>query len=749
MKTLFHRKIRLAAPLILSTAFIVNIGAVHAAALEEIVVTATKRSQSLQDVPLSITALSSKDLEVAGTEELLDFAVKIPNLAVSYEADGRFDSSSPALRGIFGENTTGVYFDETRVNASLLPRVVNLERIEVLRGPQGSLYGARSMGGTIRYITKRPDLNESSGSVNVKLASVTDGDLNQNVDAFFNVPVIQDQFAIGVSAYYGSNSGVQDRVHQPGRNTPAFARNEDVDDEDYYGGSIVGNIKISDTLSFIPKIVAQKIDSDGLPFADNDPESVTQVRFFDSEEPGTDEWVVASGTFEWEVANGTVTSTTSYYNRETDESEEEHTFLDFLYNNVIGIPVDPFESVLSTTSDYESFIQETRYSSDFDGPLQFTAGFYYEDLEHVLTYPPALQPGINAALNAVVGGPANIVPGDLIFSTFNVEQTEEVAVFGELTYEINDQLTLTVGGRYYDTSVDQRIDSDGFANGGPSSVDDSQSENGFNPKFALGYAYSEDTNLYATVARGFRIGGVNGNVPASLCGAELAGLGLDPSNATTFDSDELTSYELGVKTSLANDSVTVNAAAFFIDWEDIQQLNRLACGFQFVDNAGQAESKGFELEVTAAPSENLLLAFGAGYTNAEITETGNVAGVTVGDKIQGVPDWTLNASLEYDFDFNATWAGLFRADANYYGDSFSSNNESSAQTQRLRESWSTANLRLSAISDKYEFTLFIKNLADERANLADSRSIAAETPGRQRLVTSRPRTIGIEARLRF
>jgi len=200
---------------------------------------------------------------------------------------------------------------------------------------------------------------------------------------------------------------------------------------------------------------------------------------------------------------------------------------------------------------------------------------------------------------------------------------------------------------------------------------------------------------------------------------------------------------------LLNNTVSVNAATFFIDWTDIQQINRLACGFQFSDNAGEAESKGFELEISATPTDNLVVSLGVGYTDAKITDTGGVAGVTKGDKIQGVPDWTVNGSAAYHFDVNDTWNGIVRADVNYYGDSFSSNNESSAANQRLREAWNAVNLRATLVSDKYEITLFADNVTDERANLADNRSIAAETPGRQRLVTNRPRTIGLEGRMRF
>lgn len=743
------------------------------AQLEEIIVTATKRAESVQDTAMSITALTSSDLDSMGAESLLDFSVRVPNLAMAYEADGRFDSSSPSIRGVFGRNTTGFYIDDTQVTASLLPRVVDLERIEVLRGPQGSLYGARSMGGTIRMITKQPSLTETEGSLKVGLSSVTDGDLNNSIDGSYSFPV-SDNFGLRLSGYYGQTSGIQDRVYQATRtdvtngvtvpNTaPAFATNENVDDETYWGFQAIGLWQINDELTFIPKFMTQRVDADGLPFADNTPENTTQLRFFDSEEPGTDEWSILSGTFKWDQFDGEFTSTTSYYDRTTDESEEEHSFLNFLYDVVIGLPIDPLESVLSTVEKYESITHETRFTSDYEGAVQFTAGVYYQDLELDHEYPPALQVGVNDALNVAAGGPADIVPGDLIFVTKSLTQTEEIAFFGEVSVQITDEFSITAGGRYYDTNVDVLGDSDGFANSGVSTIEardengnplsprqpSNQNESGFNPRVLAEYTPSDELNLFVSASKGFRIGGVNGNVPVGLCGPELIDLGIEPSNATSYDSDELWSYEIGAKTNLADNRYSINASLFFIDWQDIQQLNRLACGFQLTVNAGEAESKGFEVELNAAPTDNLTLTLGVGYTDAQITDAGGVAGVSNGDKIQGVPDWTFTGSAEYSFDINREWQGSWRVDANHYGDSFSSNNESSAANQRLREAWSAVNGRLTARNEKYEVTLFADNLTDERANLADSRSIAAETPGRQRLVTNRPRTYGVEAKMRF
>ena len=736
--------------------------------LEEVIVTATRRAESLQDVGMAITAITDQELERMGAVNLIDFAVRVPNLAMAYEADGRFDSSSPSLRGIFGKNTTGFYFDDTPVNASMLPRVVDVERIEVLRGPQGSLWGAKSMGGTIRMITKQPTLNESESTAHATLSSVKEGDLNWNFDGAFNIPVVEDKFALRVNAYYGSNSGVFDREYLPTwvdsfgttrvNPGPSFETNENVDDEKYWGGQIAGKIMLNDALSLDLRVMGQKVEADGLPFADIFPDNTTEMRFYDTEEPGSDKWYIASGTFRWTVDAGTLVSTTSWYERETNEFEEELTFLHFLLDQVIGIPIDPIESRINTIENYQSFAHETRFSTDFDGDFQFTAGIFYQDAEWDHFYPRAVQTGLAAAIDAFTEFPGLgqncefgfcLTDDDLIFTDRTLTKTEEKAIFGELTYQFNDRWSITAGGRWYDTSVSAVDAADGFANGGPSSFDESQSESGFNPKVLVQADVNDDWNLYGSASKGFRIGGVNGNVPIGLCGPELDGLGIDPSNATTYDSDSLWSYELGFKSSLAGNRVSLNGAVFMIDWSDVQQLNRLACGFQFTQNAGQAESTGFELELQAALVEGLTLTAAVGYTDAEITDDGGVAGVAVGDKVQGVPDWTFTGSAQYTWPVSNGWEGLVRGDVNYYGDSFSANNEGIGANARLRENWTALNLRAGMVNEKWEIILFVNNATDERASLADSRSIAAEAPARQRLVVSRPRTIGIEGRVRF
>ncbi|PHS42399.1 MAG: TonB-dependent receptor [Robiginitomaculum sp.] len=735
------------------------------AQIDEIIVTATKKDESLQEVGMAVTAVQAQTLERMGAVSFADFAVRVPNLGFGNESDGRFNANSPSIRGVFGDNTTGFYIDDTPMPASIQPRVIDVERVEVLRGPQGSLYGARSMGGTIRLITKQPDLNAESvsGDLHATLSTVKEGDMNWSVDGSIDVPMVKDKLAARVTAYYGQNSGIFDReyiptyvnpvtnavVNNPG---PAFPLNENVDDERYFGFQVVAKARLNENLTFTPKLMYQKTEADGLPFADISPGNFTERRFFDSEEPGSDRWWLGSGTFNWDVAGGSVVSTTSYFDRFIAEKEEETHFLHFLYGVVIGLPIDPLESVLDENERFKSFVHETRYSSNFDGKFNFTAGIYYQRNKNRLRYdPPALQVGVNAALNVAAGGPANIVPGDLIFETDNRFDTTEYAVFGEFTYDFSDMISVTAGGRFYDTTTDFAVTSDGFANGGPSQFSGVQKENGFNPKILVQARPSEDLNLYASASQGFRIGGVNGNVPAGpgeLCEADVNALGVTP--PAGFDSDTLWSYEAGFKSKMANNRFSINGAAYFIDWSNIIQRNRLACGFQFDANAGSAEIKGFEIEVVFAPFDGLTLNGSVGHADTEITDAGAFPGIVTGARIQGVPDWTFTASGEYIFPLGGLgdgMDGLLRADFNHYGDSFSSNNEPT--TPRLRPKWRELNMRAGVIRDNWEIALFIDNVFNESINLADSRSIAAETPGRQRIVTNRPRTIGLDVRTRF
>ena len=201
---------------------------------------------------------------------------------------------------------------------------------------------------------------------------------------------------------------------------------------------------------------------------------------------------------------------------------------------------------------------------------------FYGDSEFIQGLSTGAAAGVNDALNDFIGAPANIVPGDLIYITTQPEQVEELAIFGEVTWDVTERIALTAGGRWYDTEVSFSSDADGFANGGPSSFAGDQ-VNGFNPKVMASFDATDDLNFYAS-AKGFGVGGVNGNISETLCGDELDQVGLDTYSLRTYDSDDLWSYEVGVKSNLASNRMSLNAAVFFIDWQDSLQVQRLACG---------------------------------------------------------------------------------------------------------------------------------------------------------------------------
>ncbi|NOZ41999.1 MAG: TonB-dependent receptor [Alphaproteobacteria bacterium] len=748
--------------------------------LEEIVVTATKRPVTLQEAGMAVTALSSKTLQDMGVSSFRDFAVRVPNLGFgNATSDGRFAANSPSIRGVAGDNTTGFYIDDVPLPASIMPKVMDIARVEVLRGPQGSLYGARSMGGTIRLITEQPDFEEVSGYVHAKLSTVKEGTANWSIDSTVNLPVIADKLAVRATAYYGHDSGVFDRVYKPtwfnavtGLNVknpgPAFKTQKNVDSQSYGGFQLAAKAQIAENLTFTPRIMYQKVKADGMPFADKTPGNFTQARFFNTPEPGTDRWYLASGTLNWDLNFGTIVSTTSYFDRYINEREEEATFLNWLFSAAIGIPINPLVSAtngkpgIQETKSFKSFTQEVRFTSSFDGPFQLTAGLFYQRTKSFRHYPRDIQPGLMNAIDAATGpgfatSTFGVTSENLIFTRSNYFNTKEYAVYGEATYNITDALSLTAGGRYYSTKTDANLSADGFANSGFSQIIGNQGEKGFDPKILLQYQVNDNLNLYINAAKGFRIGGVNGFVPETLCKTDLdkiAGTGIAAHNAfrnkhKTFDSDSLWSYEGGVKSHLLDNRVSLNIAGYYIKWKGIIQQNKLSCGFEFKSNSGSAEIKGLEIELTAAPIEGLTFNAALGYAHAVLTDLGPtpIPGVLVGSPIQDVPNWTASVSGQYIFPLTNSMDGMLRADYNHYGRSFSASND--PVNPRLRPKWNALNLRAGIIYNDWEITLFATNITNTHANLGDSRSIAAETPGRQRLSTNRPRTIGIDVRRNF
>ena len=490
-----------------------------------------------------------------------------------------------------------------------------------------------------------------------------------------------------------------------------------------------------------------------------EPTSLTQARMFNTPEGGTDRWDLYSVGVHWSTDVGELVSSTAYFDRRVDETENEGEFLWAAVTSGAGGSPEP--SSIEEIKSYQRFVEEVRWASSLKGPVQFVAGAYYSDfhgaLPYASEYPGATLPGLDATLL----GPGNgtLTPGyaDLVFKQDFHTDIREPALFGNVSYTL-DAFKVTAGLRWYSVKTTSYGYEEGLVTGGGPPVvspPDSATERGVNPKVGMDYHIDADHMVYALASKGFRPGGLVPVVPAGEpgtgtdCVAALKAVDPNITLAQTraFNSDSLWNYEIGTKTSWLDHKVTFDAAAFYMDWKNIQQEILLSCGFQYTANAGAATSKGGEMELRARPLQPLEFSAGIGYQNAKITQTGDASPQAVGSPIYNVPDWTANTSATYTVPLTADWILISGADYAYVGRSFSGNNDPSMP--RERPSYRLIDARLALQRGELEVALVGKNLADELTNLGDNRSIAAETPGRPRLFVNQPRTIGIEVRQSF
>ena len=765
-----------------------------AGALAEVVVTAQKRSESEQTVPLSMTTFGGVALEQKAIATFFDYGTKVPNLAFAPTGDGIGTARTISIRGIGGDSATGFYIDETPLPDSIDPRVLDVDHIEVLRGPQGTLFGARSMGGTVRVMTKQPSLTEFESTVHVGVSSTDRADRpNWTGDGIVNIPLMQDRVALRLSGFYDSEAGYFKRSFCTDPATAGITcfplspsgvtTVKNIGAIDSYGGAATLTFKVNDAVTITPRIMLQRSSFNGFPMSDfltvpgngvgyafgpdgvtsgygtvaapseMKPSNFTQARLLNMPESGHDSWGLYSLGIKWKTGAGEFVSSTAYFERKVFETEDEG---DFIWGQILSwLPVPAILSPISEAKNYQRFAQEVRFASELKGPTQFVIGGFYSDFHgrvpYASYYPPSLVPGLDALI-----GPTSAV-ADLIFAQDFHTKVKEPAAFGELSYQANDKVKLTAGLRWYQVKSSSYGYEEGLATGGgPAIVSPlvETTETGVNPKFEADYHFSKDQMVYATVAKGFRPGGVLPIVPTGLagtatdCTAALAAQApkITAADTRSFKSDSLWNYEVGTKNSTADHRVTFNAAAFYIKQKNTQQLILLSCGFQFITNALATESKGGELEVHARATDRLELSLGLGYQDAKITEA-STSPQPVGSPVLQVPDWTGNGSATYTAPLTGRWNLVSGVDVAYVGRSYSGTNLLNGL--RLRPAYTLVDARFACVRGPFEVALVGKNLSNEAANLGDSRSIAIEVFGRPRLWVNPPRTIGLEFRNSF
>ena len=740
--------------------------------IQEVVVTATRRRENARKVPVSIGVISGSEIAAHHIEDYEDVTRILPG--VSFAAHNGAGQDNISIRGVsstVGNPTVGIYLDDVPIitqngyEGMAQPRFLDLDRLEVLRGPQGTLYGASSEGGTIRFITNQPDLEHFSGSISSDVSGTVHAAANSDQQVVVNVPVVKDVFGVRIAGELLDDSGWIDSKSLSGaslKNGTNYDRTGDV--------HITAKWLPTPTLTVTPSYYYQNLlvgdspnffENEGLYNQDKEVRELIHDRV-----------QISSLTLKQQLSFADVTSVTSYYTRDIDRTADG---TDFNSTAIAQFYLDPTypaqqpqnDSVLANvaspvqfTDRFKTWTQEVRLSSKQNQHLRWQLGFFYSDqLWSHFDYETA--PGFSQDFQqiygfdinqSVLGVPnvANEFPNDLVWMVYDHNEITQYAGFGQVDYDITPRLRISAGDRYVAARETFSETGGGFFDlGGAGTMGAPYKQSATftapTPKFSLSYDVGKLTTLYATIAKGFRLGGATTPNTNISCVAGLNQLGFD--NApSTYGSDQLWSYEAGVKALLLDRTVSINAAGYYIDWSRIQQTITIPiCGGAFNYNVGDAEAYGGEVEARYRPHGVPGLTFGlnTGAEHATITSTINAQTAAVGENVLFVPTWTAAAIVDYYHDLGEHVSGFVHADYDWTGPSNGS--FQSTDPNFHDPAYSVLNMSVGAeIRGGWAASLYARNLLDNKI-IIQRPVINSVTQA----YTLRPLTIGLNLTKKF
>jgi iron complex outermembrane recepter protein len=730
--------------------------------LQEIIVTAQKRAESLQTVPEAITALTAQNLEALGAVDLTTYARTVPGLTFTDLGTGRQTVAIRGLNASLGSATVSYYIDETPIPAEQgnIPRVqtnpnlVDIDRIEVLRGPQGTLYGSSAMGGTIRLIPTEVDLAKSSGYVDVGADGRGAGSWGVNTTLVGNLPLVQDVLGMRAALWYRQEDGFINRLWGPNTMvdpTEFQGEQRNIGTQDIKGGRLRLLFKPNDALSVSGMVYHEDRSANGLGDytggALNPTQALNQIQLADISEPSSNSFTLSNVTAKLTLGNINVTSSSSYYDSRTFITEEGTAVADTFFGVFFPSRFDEHHTDRNVT-------QELRMATiEPISGVGVIAGIYYNEDHNKQTFSyPA--PGWNQMF-APTGpnDPSGLYAvGDDLFSGLGYGYQRELSEFGELSYNFTQQLKLTVGTRHYYIDNSQYSTSAGLVQSNEVLTSNlGANYTGTLYKGNLSYQITEDQMVYAQYSEGFRPGFPLGPLP-SICQSGLAAVGItSPPNKVNPDNDK--NYEIGAKTSWLDRRLTIDVALYRIDWENIQQELFLPCGEFFDANAGQAVSKGVEFEVDGRITERLGGGVSGSYDRATLSQNEPTFGALSGDQLNDVPVQQGAAHVDYSFPLRTDIGAVARVDVQYTGSSYANylrlaGTSERDPAQRLG-ALTLLNARLTFNKDNWTASLFADNVLDRIARQDVQNSLLAQIPGRPRYVPNMPRTIGINVRRNF
>jgi len=750
--------------------------------LEEITVTAERFNSTIQNTPISISALSGDQLAAAGLTRLEDIAHEIPGLSMRNAGPGLTEYDARGLASNGGAApTVGFYLDEIPLSPPALsqsgkvvidPDLYDIERVEVLRGPQGTLYGSGSMGGTIKVITNQPKLGVFEGSVQGTGSYTDGGGGNYGGNLMLNLP-LGDKLAVRLVLSDLYRSGWIDNITvspfpvnlaSPVQGNVLAAPVTNVfhhaNDEQLSGVRLSLLYKPSDDLSILATAFEQSLHLGGYDLLDGSPNSADPSRVYKAHyeafplrEGVRDNITIFGVTVNANLGFADLTSATSYFSRlgvQTQDASESIYYSNRINTNGVFTPGAPFVSVPYSERDpSHQFSQEIRLTSHDSGGLHWVGGVFYSELHSVWN---------EIGESPLSATPA--VPDGSYFISWNPYTVKQTALFADGSYKITDHLKLSAGVRWYTYKSEQ----DEFSWGldGPNltppatSLVTTDSDRGFNPRINLSYAPTEDLTTYATVSKGFRPGGANQILPTPFC---------TPGDLK-FGPDAAWNYEIGEKAKLFDNWLTINSDVYYIKWTGIQQVLTLPCGYQFYTNAGDGRSFGPELEINAKLSSDWSASLSGAWTDSKITNPNakytdfltNIAtspdgvthpcntGSSCQPPIMNVTKDTASLSVTYSTTVMSDYKLSARVADQFVG----SSHDVAYYFNYILPSYNLVNARVGLAHDAWSADLFVDNLTNKVALMtANNTSFQFNIPQVVRYTTNQPRTVGVQVNYKF
>lgn len=757
--------------------------------LDEVIVTAQKRTESLQDVPLSMAVLGTQQLENLNVTRFDDFVKFLPS--VTYQSLGP-GASAVYFRGVAsGENSNhsgpvpsvGIYLDEqpiTTIQGALDVRVYDMERIEALAGPQGTLYGASSQSGTIRYISNKPDPSKFAAGYDLDVATIDHGSESYSGQGFVNIP-LRDNMAIRLVGWAAQDGGYIDNVLLE-RTFPTWGEtidNADRVEEDYnkletYGGRAALKIDLNDSWTITPQIMGQQQKTEGSFVVTRDDPGYTFSNF--KSVGSKDEWWQAALTVEGKIGNLDLVYSGAYLDRQV-LSDNEYNDYSYFYDVQYGYgaywydndynPINPSQYFLGNDQ-FTKMSHEIRLSSSKENRVYFVAGLFYQEQEHLIEQNYKID-GLADFLH-VDGWP------DTIWLTQQTRKDIDSAIFGEVTFNATDKLSFTGGIRFFEAESSLKGFfgfSDGYSTSGRNgealcsvrlgnpigdetgwepfrgapctNLDAKTKENGNTPKVNVTYRFTDTKMVYATYSEGFRPGGVNryNDVPP-------------------YSPDYLKNYEVGWKTMWADGRFRFNGAIFQEDWDDIQFSYLGQSGLTIIQNAGKAQIRGFEGDISWAVTQGLLVSAGWAYIDSELKEdycedasACPPPDAAKGTRLPVTPEWKGNLIARWNFPMGS-FDSFVQGAAVYNGKAWSDLRDGDRAVMGEQDAYTIVDFAAGLGRGSWRAELYLNNAFDERAELFATTQCAILGPNgdplcgnRQYVFTNQPRTLGLRFSQRF